>query len=177
MIKDLLQGAWLKHPLHPALVHLPVGTWMAAVVFDLLSWAGIGGNGIARAATYCMLLGLLAALLAIPTGLADWWDIKKDKPAWNFGVLHMAFNWFATLAFALNAGLRLSSDALQAESTPLHLVLLSVIGGACLAVSYYLGGRMVYDYGVSIARVSKDKWRAIAVEGGANVPAEAPGEE
>jgi uncharacterized membrane protein len=171
-LKEFLQGAWLKHPLHPALVHVPVGTWLAALVFDLLSAAGIGGNAMMRAATYAMILGLLAALAAIPTGLADWWDIKQDKPAWKLGVLHMAFNWFASLAWAVNAGLRLSGNALQAESTPLPLLVLSFIGGICLAVSYYLGGRMVYDYGVSIARVSKEKWRKIAQEGKANLPAE-----
>jgi hypothetical protein len=33
-------------------------------------------------------------------------------------------------------------------------------------VSGYLGGRMVFAYGVSVARLSKDKWRKIAEEGG-----------
>jgi uncharacterized membrane protein len=172
VVKEFLQGAWLKHPLHPAMVHIPVGAWLAALVFDLLSAAGIGGNAMMRAATYSMLLGLLGALVAIPTGLADWWDIKQDKPAWKLGVLHMAFNWFASLAWGLNVGLRLSGDVLQAKATPLPLLLLSIAGGVCLAVSYYLGGRMVYDYGISIARISKDKWRKIAQDGKANVPVE-----
>jgi hypothetical protein len=44
-----------------ALVHIPVGTWLAALVFDLLSAAGIDGNAMMCAATYAMVLGLLAA--------------------------------------------------------------------------------------------------------------------
>ena len=29
MIKAFLQGKWLGHPLHPAMVHLPTGAWTA----------------------------------------------------------------------------------------------------------------------------------------------------
>jgi hypothetical protein len=31
---------------------------------------------------------------------------------------------------------------------------------------------MVYDYGISVARMSKKKWRKIAEAGGANLPQE-----
>jgi hypothetical protein len=31
---------------------------------------------------------------------------------------------------------------------------------------------MVYDYGISVARMSKKKWRKIAESGGANLPLE-----
>jgi hypothetical protein len=31
---------------------------------------------------------------------------------------------------------------------------------------------MVYDYGISVARLSKKKWRKIAHAGGANLPPE-----
>jgi hypothetical protein len=36
-------------------------------------------------------------------------------------------------------------------------------------VSGYLGGRMVYAYGISIARQSKKEWRERAEKGGARV--------
>ena len=35
-IRDVLHGVWLGHPLHPALVQLPVGAWMSAAMLDLL---------------------------------------------------------------------------------------------------------------------------------------------
>jgi hypothetical protein len=41
-----------------------------------------------------------------------------------------------------------------------------------LIASGYLGGRMIYAYGISVARLSKDKWRKIAERGGAAVPPE-----
>ena len=39
-----------------------------------------------------------------------------------------------------------------------------------LSVSGYLGGLMVYDQGIGIARISKKKWREIAQRGNAHVP-------
>src|SRR5437762_13190442 len=90
--KDLLQGKWLGHPLHPALVHVPTGLWPAALVFDLINYFGPASNSLARTASGCIAMGLLAALAAIPAGLADWWDIKPGKPARKLGWWHMGLN-------------------------------------------------------------------------------------
>jgi hypothetical protein len=38
----------------------------------------------------CNSFGLVTALLAVPPGLADWAEIKKEKPAWKMGLYHMA---------------------------------------------------------------------------------------
>ena len=38
-VSNALHGTWLGHPLHPALVAIPVGSWSAATYLDLL-----GGN-------------------------------------------------------------------------------------------------------------------------------------
>ena len=35
-VRDALHGVWLGHPLHPALVQVPVGAWISAAVVDLL---------------------------------------------------------------------------------------------------------------------------------------------
>jgi len=35
-VRDLLHGVWLGHPLHPAMVHAPVGAWMSAAILDLI---------------------------------------------------------------------------------------------------------------------------------------------
>ena len=82
---DFLQGKWLKHPLHPALVHIPAALWPAAFAFDLLSQFRTY-NAFVQLSFYGILLGLLVALLAIPTGYADWTDIRPEKPAWKLGL-------------------------------------------------------------------------------------------
>lgn len=51
LLKDFLQGKWLGHPLHPLLVHLPTALWPAALVFDILSIAGIARRTMFVSAT------------------------------------------------------------------------------------------------------------------------------
>jgi uncharacterized membrane protein len=60
-------------------------------------------------------------------------------------------------------------DASEVDRIPL---LLSAVGTLILIGSAYLGGRMVYEYGISVGRMSKEKWRKLAAAGGANLPPE-----
>ncbi|HBY95534.1 MAG: DUF2231 domain-containing protein [Ardenticatenaceae bacterium] len=169
MVKDFLQGKWLKHPLHPIFVHIPTALWPAALVFDILSRLGVGGNAVVRTSFYGILLGLLAALFAIPTGLADWSDIRREKPAWKIGLYHMSLNLIVTVVWAVNLGLRLG-PALDATAVPNTPLVLSILGTLLLLVSGSLGEIMIYGYGINVARLSKKKWRRIAEAGGARIP-------
>ncbi len=168
---DFLQGKWLKHPLHPALVHVPTALWPAALVFDVLSRFGNGNNLFVQIAFYAILFGLLVALLAIPTGYADWTDIRREKPAWKLGLYHMGLNLTIWVLEAANLGLRRQGFQTEAMATPAQ-VGLSALAALLLIVSGYLGGRMIYAYGINVARLSKKKWREIAKEGGAAIPPE-----
>jgi uncharacterized membrane protein len=166
---DFLQGKWLKHPLHPALVHVPTALWPAAFLFDVLSQSG---NSIfAELAFYAMLLGLVFALPAIPTGVADWTDIRREKPAWKLGLYHMILNVIITILWGINMALRMPTFQTM-NPVPAGLVALSAIATLMLLISGYLGGRMIYAYGINVARLSKKKWREIARAGGAALPEE-----
>jgi uncharacterized membrane protein len=165
---EFLQGNWLKHPLHPALVHIPTALWPAALVFDLLSRFR-GENVFVQLAYYAIVLGLIGALLAIPTGFADWTDIRREKPAWKLGLYHLILNVVVSILWAINWGLRVGSFQTASSVQP-SLVGLSILATLLLFVSGYLGGRMIYAYGINVARLSKKKWRKIAEEGGAAVP-------
>lgn len=167
---DFLQGKWLKHPLHPALVHIPTALWPIAWIFDLFSQ--FSANSIfVQLAFYAGLLGLIAVLPAIPTGIADWTDIRREKPAWKLGLYHMALNIVVSVLWVINLWLRAGS--FQTDSaTPPGLFWLSTFATILLLISGYLGGRMIYSYGISVARLSKTKWRKIAKQGGAALPPE-----
>jgi uncharacterized membrane protein len=173
-IKGLLQGRWLGHPLHPALVHLPTALWPAALLFDLVSRTGLGGGAPFQIAYYAILVGVVVALVAALAGLADWADIKPDKPARKIGLVHMVLNLTVAGLFALNLVLRARLPA-TTEAVPLPLIALTLVADLILLVSGYLGGRMVYNHGISVARLSKDRLRARARAAGANVPAEQKG--
>src|SRR5438045_2939444 len=92
LLKDFLQGKWLGHPLHPALVHVPSGLFPAALLFDLMAWAGGDADVLGRCAFWSVAIGVVVALVAAPAGLADWWDIKSGKPAHKLGLIHMSIN-------------------------------------------------------------------------------------
>jgi uncharacterized membrane protein len=163
------KGKWLGHPLHPVLVHIPAGLWPASLIFDVLTRAGVGGNVFVRLSFFGITLGLAVALLSIPSGLFDWSEIKKEKPAWKIGLWHMALNLVVTALFAANFGLRIN-DFQTARAVGNPPLMLSLIGVGLLFISSYLGGRMVYDQGISVARTSKNKWRKRAERGAANIP-------
>lgn len=165
---EILQGKWLGHPLHPAIVHVPIGAWIAACVLDVVTAAGWTHGGLRRLALYCTAVGLVGALAAIPPGLADWLPIKQDKPAKKLGLYHLLLNVAAMLVWGINFWLRL------AASSPVNtaIVLTSIFGTLLVLVSGYLGTLLVFDQGTSVARLSKKKWRARAVRGGSRVPEE-----
>jgi uncharacterized membrane protein len=168
---EFLQGKWLGHPLHPALVHLPIGAWFAACVLDVINRFGPQAESWARLAMYFVIAGLVMALLAVPTGIADWSEIKKEKPAWKLGLYHMIVNAIAAVVWCGNLGLRLRRLD-SAEPISEAVLTTSVVGALLLVISGYLGKLMVFDHGISVARESKKKWRAIAQRGGAKLPPE-----
>jgi len=174
MLKSLLQGKWLGHPLHPALVHIPIGLFPMSLLFDLLSRGGGGGNALVQTSFYCITLGLIVSLLAAATGLADWLDIKPDKPAYRIGLWHMGLNALMVVIWAINLGLRWPDFRSESRVATMPLIL-SVVGTVILVVSGYLGSRMVFDQGAGIARMSKSKWRKLAQAAGSNVAAESSG--
>jgi uncharacterized membrane protein len=168
---DFLQGKWLGHPLHPALVHIPLGLWLLAAIFDSLIMLEIGVAVLTRLSLYCVIGGLAGAFLAVPTGVADWAPIKKEKPAWRLGLIHMLLNMVAIFVWASNFGLRLETlDDPPGISRP--ILITSLLGAALLLVSGYIGSLMVFDKGVSVARLSKKKWRPIAARAGSRLPEE-----
>ena len=164
-MKDFLQGKWLGHPLHPLFVHIPTALWPSALVLDILSMLGVGGNAMVQTSFYAILFGLITALIGIPFGLADWWGIGKDKPAWALGAYHMILNLTGAVFWALNLGLRAANLNRATQVTILQLML-SLIGVFFLFVAVYLGERMVFGFGTSVARISKEYWRRIAEAGG-----------
>jgi len=105
----------------------------------------------------------LAAVPAALAGVMDWSGVKKKNPARRLGLIHLVLNASATLLGFISLILRIPFlGAGEVGSLPVILM-----AGVTLlvAVSSYLGGRMVYDYGISVARLTKDHWQRVAQEG------------
>jgi nitrite reductase/ring-hydroxylating ferredoxin subunit/uncharacterized membrane protein len=88
-VKDILNGTWLGHPAHPPVTDVPVGAWTVAIACDVI--------GARDAAKTAIGIGILGAVCAAATGIADWADIHNQRPR-KLGVVHATLN---TTALAL----------------------------------------------------------------------------
>lgn len=130
-VGDVLQGKPLGTSLHAALVHLPVGGVVAALVVDL-----VGGEDLEKAT---MLLTRLTFLSAVPAALAGLADFARvtDADARRIGASHaLGAGKGTALAFA-------SCLARVAGARGVARVLL-IASGASYAVAGHLGGFLAH---------------------------------
>jgi nitrite reductase/ring-hydroxylating ferredoxin subunit/uncharacterized membrane protein len=143
--KTLLHGTWLGHPLHPAITDVPIAAWLLAVIFDIIWLASPSSNGwAARGAEVAVIVGVLAALGAAVTGMADWSDSYGRER--TVGLYHGALNLLALLLYIISATLRLGVST--GESTP--AAILGFLGIISVLVAAYLGGDMVFGKGTGV---------------------------
>jgi uncharacterized membrane protein/nitrite reductase/ring-hydroxylating ferredoxin subunit len=150
MLKDLLEGKPLRHPIHPMLVHFPIGLFVLSFILDLVNFSLSGRPYLVPASFYAMLLGIITALLAAIPGFVDYTDIRRDQPGKRTATVHMTLNLIVVAIYALNLWIRAPALA-EAKVSWIPLVL-SVIGIGLLSASGYLGGRLVYDEGIAVGR-------------------------
>jgi uncharacterized membrane protein len=124
------------HPIHPMLVVLPVGLWIAALVFDIVY--AVTGNQLWRTLAFWNIgAGIVGALLAAIPGFVDYLDLQGR--ARRIATYHMILNLAAVALYAVNFFIR---TRVGAESWwPLALSVIGVIG---VGISGWIGGEMVY---------------------------------
>src|SRR5438552_5055047 len=150
MLKDFLEGKPLRHPLHPMLVHFPIGLFLLSLLLDLASLVFPSVPNLVRDSFYAMLLGVITALIAAVPGFVDYTDIRSDHPAKRTATAHMTLNLIVVALYGVNLGVR--SSSLADPRISLLPLVLSLVGIALLSVSGYLGGRLVYDQGIAVGR-------------------------
>src|SRR5438067_5071119 len=88
MFKDLLEGKPLRHPVHPMLVHFPIGLFVLSFILDLTSLVCPEVPTLVRGSYYAIALGIITALLAAGPGLVDYTDIRRDHPGKRTATVH-----------------------------------------------------------------------------------------
>jgi nitrite reductase/ring-hydroxylating ferredoxin subunit/uncharacterized membrane protein len=151
ILKDLLNGVWLGHPLHPAITDVPIGAYVVAVVLDL--------SGQRAGATAAIGVGIVFMLLAALAGYADYIDLE-GKPR-RFGTVHSSLMLVALIFYVVSFVMRLGAVPSNTE------VWLSVIGFVIVITSAYVGGELVYNLGTQVDRHAwrggGTKWTALDV--------------
>lgn len=130
------------HPLHPLLVTIPVGLFVATLVSDMV-FVVDGSDGWADASRWLLGGGLAGALLAALAGFADFAGnarIREFRDAW----LHM----FANLTVVLIEGVNLILRLPDPEVAGSFGIVLSAAAALILLFSGWKGGELVFRHGV-----------------------------
>ena len=135
------------------LIVFPITFFVAAPVLDIVH-AATGDAMWARLAFWDIALGIASALAAAVPGFIDY--LSLTGRAARIATYHMALNLSVVAIFA--ASLLLRGDAAQsALGNPTWVpIALSVAGALILSVSGWLGGSLVYEHGVGVARDRSD---------------------
>src|SRR5207237_8212087 len=127
-LRDALRGVWLGHPLHPALVHAPIGAWLSAALLDAMA-------GQEKAATTLVAAGTAAALPSATTGAADWSALSREQR--RVGLVHAWANLAAVGLYGASLAARLRGN--HRAGRRLGYVGLGVAGAGA-----YLGGHLSF---------------------------------
>ncbi|MFN2519047.1 MAG: Rieske 2Fe-2S domain-containing protein [Jatrophihabitantaceae bacterium] len=133
-VGDVASGTPIGHPLHPVLVTVPIGSWVAASYLDLT-----GGNG--KAAKRLVGLGNLAALPAVFTGANDW--LTTSAAERRVGLAHAILN---DTAFALYV----ASWLARRRGRRFKGAALALAGAGIVGTAGWLGGHLSYALGVGV---------------------------
>lgn len=146
-IKDALYGTWLGHPVHPAMTDIPIGSWTATAVLDVL--------GYERASDATLKIGVLGAVGAAVTGFAQWFDLQEMEEPRRLGALHASLNSAALALYVTSWVLR---DRGQREAG----VATAMAGYAVSSTSAWIGGHLSFKLGIGVSRVAfeegSDEW-------------------
>lgn len=143
-IKNMLNGTWLGHAIHPMLTDIPLGAWTGTTLLDIAALAG-ENKDIENSADLTLVLGLLGAGGAAVTGITDWSDL--DGTDRRVGMMHGLLNGSITLMYLVSLIMRRTGQRRAG-------VALSTLGYLTSLFSAYLGGEMVFAKGVGVNHVA-----------------------
>lgn len=134
------------HPFHAFLVTIPIGSWIAAVIFDVVALAGDDPAAFTTGARWLYGIGVLGAAVAGIVGLLDYLRLTTGTKARRIATVHMLLNLGAIVIFGIAWALHLG-----VEEAPVAGLVLGIVGLAGLGVSGFLGGELVFRHGVRVA--------------------------
>ena len=144
-----------NHPIHPALVTIPIGALVLALIGDIAMsavhtqfWYSFG--------LYCLGIGILGALLAAIFGFIDYFSVSMTAPARTLATRHMVLNLTAVVLYIISFFLRLNNAAFLTGRWAVVMAL-EVIALVILATSGWIGGQMAYVHRVGVLEAPEIK--------------------
>ncbi|MGI8664067.1 MAG: DUF2231 domain-containing protein [Acidimicrobiales bacterium] len=145
---------WAGKPAHPPLTDIPIGAYALGGAFDVVSVIGgddhSWGRDFWHAATYVFVAGAVVSVLAALTGLFDW--LRSSEPgtqARRTVNTHATIMLTVTALVLLDIALRIGGYDSKA-STPLGIMILSVVIALLVSLGATYGGSLVFDHGFNV---------------------------
>lgn len=139
-VKNILHGTWLGHPLHPALVNVPIGAWTAALALDAMESIS-GRRELGAGADTAIAVGLVGAAGAALSGLTDWSAVNGR--ARKVGLMHGLLNLGATTLYVTSLVLRRKQRRSAGKG-------FAMLGFAVSNTAAYLGGHLVFGEQIGV---------------------------
>lgn len=160
-VRDALHGVWLGHPLHPAVVQLPIGAWTGAVLLDAV--AALTPDpatrvGVDRAATFLVGTGLASVPVAALPGAMDAAQLHPEQQ--RVAIAHAGANVVATTCMAASLVARRRGDRGMAR-------LWAVVGVTAASVGSAIGGHLSFrwaagaNHAEDVPHVTLSQWTEV----------------
>jgi uncharacterized membrane protein len=146
---ELIKG-WPGKPSHPPLTDVSIGAYTVGVGMLVLGAFGVEEEQMAHGALLAIGGGLALALPTALTGFVDWLDIPKGTPVRTTATFHLIVMVSATVVFALAFAAQISGYE-DGEVETLG-VALGVVAETLLVAGGYIGGTVVFHYGVRVLK-------------------------
>lgn len=137
------------HPVHPALIPIPIGAWTAAAIFDVGSYVVDDPGFLVRGATWLIVIGIIGALTAGMAGFLDMMVIPTRTRAYRTVLWHLSLNLSAVLVFTVDALVHRDLDL--SDPVGVGPLLLTMLGLLVMGSGAFLGGELVFHWGVRVA--------------------------
>ncbi len=151
---------WSGKPLHPPLTDVPIGAYVLAAAFDVISVIGGNDNSWARdfwrAGTYVFIGGAIVSVFAALTGLVDRnTSSEAGTQARRTINTHALIMVVVTVLALVNIVWRLTGYNTEA-STPVGIMVLSVVTAILMALGSTFGGSLVFEHGFNVETAGDD---------------------
>lgn len=152
-LKELIAGKPLGHPSHPMFVHFPVAFYVAALAFDVMSRVGRFGDSAPLSATWLIIGAFAATVILLITGLVDYFGMVPGSTKRRWATQHMLFQLAAFAFFVVNLAIRWPDRFLR--DAKISWIVLDALGVAFMMVGQYLGGILVYRFGMRVSTAER----------------------
>jgi len=137
-----------NHPVHPALVSLPIGAFFLVLVGDI-AHARTDADFWYAFSFVCLGAGILMALVAAIAGFVDYFGVRMSDAGFRAARIHMVLNLTGVVLYTINWFLRRGNGALNTPRWNLVFGL-EVVTFLALGVSGWLGGRVAFEHKVGV---------------------------